>query len=443
MERYLGASEHLYWLYNQFYPIDFATVAKLQGQFSSEQLSTVLRQVQQHHPLLRVRIATDAIGQPKFVETDDEIPLRLVARTDDRHWQAELEVELARSLDWQVAPLLRVVLLQSGAESELMIICHHAIADGLSGVYLMRDILQGLAGKIFERSELSAALSLESAIPGIAPSKETTVKPKDYLPPLSRPPQPHIHTVVLSPELTQQLIQRSRAEHTTVHGAISAAFLLALTQQDVKLSDVMRCLHPVNVRSQLSLPMPDGVGLYLSMGTTTHSLQADSAFWDVARSVKSQLSQIDIAQQLVEECQLLQPTMANLTDVTAFVEEVRSQYSYPLTVTNLGRINMAQQYGDIRIEALQFLPPTGVVGRVVGVATLGDRLALTFTSTPSMDVDRVQSDRAATAFLSAGVKRLELAVVQEVASEAAYRTSRNILKSQPSASHQSQIRSSP
>ncbi|PSB42755.1 hypothetical protein C7B80_26370 [Cyanosarcina cf. burmensis CCALA 770] len=423
MERYLGAFEHLYWLYNQFYPIDFATVAKLQGQFSFDQLSTVLRQIQQHHPLLRVRIATDAIGQPKFVETDNEIPLRLVARTDDRHWQAELEVELAHPLDWQVAPLLRVVLLQSGDRSELMIICHHAIAEGLSGVYLMRDILQGLAGKLFERSELSAAVSLESAIPGIAPSPEATPKPKDYLPPQSHHPQTHICTVVLSPELTQKLIQRSRAEGTTVHGAIGAAFLFALSQQDAKPSDVLRCLHPIDVRSQLPLPMPDGVGLYLSLGMTTHSLQADSAFWDVARSVKSQLSQIDIAQQLVEERQLLQPMMANYTDAAALVEEVGSQYSCQLTVTNLGRINMAQQYGDIRIEALQFHAPIGVFGQTVGVATLGDRLALTLTSKPLMDVDRVQSDRAATAFLSSGVKHLERAVVQEVASEAASKAS--------------------
>ncbi|MBD1998720.1 hypothetical protein H6G00_19170 [Leptolyngbya sp. FACHB-541] len=34
------------------------------------------------------------------------------------------------------------------------------------------------------------------------------------------------------------MIQRSRAERTTVHGAISAAFLLTLTQQDVS-SDAM------------------------------------------------------------------------------------------------------------------------------------------------------------------------------------------------------------
>lgn len=222
--------------------------SRLQGQFSVDQLSTVLGQVRQHHPLLRVRIATDAIGQPQFVETDDEIPLRSIARTDDRHWQAELEVELARSLDWQVAPLLRVVLLQSGAESELMIICHHAIADGLSGVYLMRDILQGLGGKIFDRSDLSAAVSLESALSGIAPCPEATAKPKNYLPPLSRRPQPHIRNVVLSSEITQRLLQRSRAEHTTVHGAIGAAFLLALTQQDIRPS--VRCLHPVNVQSR-------------------------------------------------------------------------------------------------------------------------------------------------------------------------------------------------
>jgi hypothetical protein len=79
---------------------------------------------------------------------------------------------------------------------------------------------------------------------------------------------------------------------------------------------------------------------------TTHSLQADSAFWDVARSVKSQLSQIDIAQQVVEERQLRQPTMANLTDATALVEAAKSQYRCQLNVTNLGRIDMAQQYGN-------------------------------------------------------------------------------------------------
>ncbi|MEH1918255.1 hypothetical protein [Nostoc sp.] len=65
MERYLGAFEHSFWLYNQFYPMDFATLAKLQGQFSVDQLSTVLKQVQQRHPLLRVRITPDGLNLSK------------------------------------------------------------------------------------------------------------------------------------------------------------------------------------------------------------------------------------------------------------------------------------------------------------------------------------------------------------------------------------------
>jgi NRPS condensation-like uncharacterized protein len=405
MERELGAFEHLYWLYNQFYPMDFATVAKLEGQFSVDQLRTALRQVQQRHPLLRVRIETDAMGSPKFVETDAEIPIRPVARAEDQQWQQEAAGELSRSLDWQTAPLIRVVLLQSETESDLILVCHHTIADGLSAVYLMRDIIQGLAGERFERSELSTVVSLESALPGSEPYPDKTLKPTDYVPPQSRCSPPHIRPVVLSTELTQQLIQRSRTEQTTVHGAISAALLLALAPQ---FGNSIGCLHPVNVRSHLSLPMPDGVGLYVSFCTTAHSLQAGSEFWDVARSVKSQLSQIDIAQQLIEERQRRQPMVSHLTDAAAFIAALQSQYPYRLTVTNLGRVDMAQQYGNIRIAALY--APVAMSGMdeglTVGVATLGDRLALTLVSTSRTD----GGDRAATALLSKGVKHLEQAV---------------------------------
>lgn len=405
MEREFGAFEHLYWLYNQFYPLDFATVAKLEGQFSVDQLRVALRQVQQRHPLLRVRISLDAMGYPKFVETDAEIPVRQVARTEDRQWQQEVADELSRSLDWQTVPLLRVVLLQSETESELIIVCHHTIADGLSATYLMRDIIQGIAGKRFERTDLSAAVSLESALPGSEPYPDRILKPTDYLPPQSRCSRPHIRTVALSPELTQQLIQCSRTEQTTVHGAISAAFLLALAPQ---FANPIRCLHPVNVRSQLSLPMPDGVGVYFCFCSTSHSLQADSKFWEIAQSIKSQLSQIDIAQQLIEERQLRQPIVASLTSTATYIADLQSQYPSHLTVTNLGRVDMVQQYGNIRIKALHapVAMPDMDEGLTVGVATLGDRLALTLISTSRMD----GGEHVATALLSKGVKHLEQAV---------------------------------
>jgi Condensation domain len=411
MERYLGAFEHWFWLWDQSHPLQFAIVAKLQGRFSPNQLAIALQQAQHRHPLLRVCIAVDETGRPKFIETDSEIPVRWVARTDDQQWQQELELEMMHSFDWQVAPLLRVVILQAGDESELMIVCHHSIADALSSIYLLRDIVQGLEGKTFKRSDLSTSLSLEEAFSRLAPAPEVTGEASLYSATISRRPQPHVRSVMLSAELTRQLIKRSRTEQTTVHAAISAAFLLALMQQPFRPSDPLRCLHPVNVRSHLSLPMPDAVGLYVNGGVTTHSLEPNSAFWDVARSVKSQLLQTDIAEQLAADSKARQATLAELPDTTAFAEILKQATSH-LVVTNLGLIKIPQQYHEIQIEAL-YAPavlPRNVPQRVVGVSTLGDRMFLTIGFAPPPDVDHAQSDRAATDFVSEGVKHLKGAI---------------------------------
>ncbi|MBD2075635.1 hypothetical protein H6F86_17390 [Phormidium sp. FACHB-592] len=188
-----------------------------------------------------------------------------------------------------------MVLLQAGDNSELIIVCHHSIADATSSIYLLRDIVQALEGKTFEPFDLSTSLSLEEVFPRLAPAPEVMGEGVHYSTTISRRPQPHVRRAMLSAELTQQLIERSRAEQTT------AAFLLALMQQPLRSSDPVQCVHPVNVRSHLSLPMLDAVGLYVNSGMTTHSLKPNSAFWNVARSVKSQLLQTDMAEQLVED----------------------------------------------------------------------------------------------------------------------------------------------
>jgi len=96
--------------------------------------------------MLRVRIAATKSDSLNLSKPTTRFPLRLVAeRTIGTGKQNSKSKWLIIGL--ADATLLRVVLLQSG-EVELMIICHHAIADGLSGVYLMRDILQGLEANI-------------------------------------------------------------------------------------------------------------------------------------------------------------------------------------------------------------------------------------------------------------------------------------------------------
>ncbi|NJM69853.1 MAG: hypothetical protein HC862_06300 [Scytonema sp. RU_4_4] len=176
--RPLGALEHIFWLHERVHPIHFALTARIKGRFTVDRLQQALNLVQQRHPLLRVCILLDEAERPWFVEDSTSIPLRVVQRQSEQCWQREVEQEIVTSFDWSKAPLVRVVLVHSDVElSELIVVCHHAIADGISGTYLIRDILQAITTPAAFGQSLSVPPSLEDLIVGEAPKTISSSKP--------------------------------------------------------------------------------------------------------------------------------------------------------------------------------------------------------------------------------------------------------------------------
>lgn len=144
MHRQLGNDERSIWLYEQVRPIHFCLTATINGAIDTERLTLALLSVQQRHPLLRVRIEEDRSLVPWLIPDLYSIPLRVVKRHSDSQWQQEVEQELANPFDYHQAPLIRVVLLQGNDVSELIVTCAHAISDGMSSVFLLKDILQAM-----------------------------------------------------------------------------------------------------------------------------------------------------------------------------------------------------------------------------------------------------------------------------------------------------------
>ena len=60
-------------------------------------------------------------------------------------------------------PLLRVVLVQGDGESELILAVHHSIGDGVSAIFLVRDLLKFMEG--YELEELPPRSALEDLVP--------------------------------------------------------------------------------------------------------------------------------------------------------------------------------------------------------------------------------------------------------------------------------------
>jgi NRPS condensation-like uncharacterized protein len=408
MNRQLGIEEHTLWLYDQAAPCHFAVTAKIVGELSIEQLQQTLVRVQQRHPLLRGKIALDQSGYPWFVEELANIPLRVVKRQSEQQWQQEVEQEIADPFDWNQAPLIRMVLVHATDVSELIITCHHVLADGMSTVYLLRDILQAMGLPDLQQHILPERPHYEQLTPVFAQKFQTNIQEKTLeLPsllveaPTSTQPtlqenfRPRLLSWALSPEATTTVTRRCQQEQTSVHAAICAAFLLTIYQQsdiDVQSSE-LKCLIPINIRQFLAPSIQEDFGYYFTRMITAHTVSPNLSLWDLARAIKSQLRQKMSPDQIFAHLPEAQAFIAILPSAD-LVKKVIQESDYDVLVSNLGRLNIPKQYGHLQLTA--FYGPSATShfknDRFVGVATLGDQMFFSLVYSES-DISPIQIER--------------------------------------------------
>ena len=117
-------------------------VARIKGNVSESMLRNAVSKVRGRHPNLRVRIVEDDDHAPWFTsEGVKEIPVEIVRRESDDHWIQLVQEASQIPFEFDERPAIRFILVQSPSESELIILCHHIICDGLSLAYLARDLM--------------------------------------------------------------------------------------------------------------------------------------------------------------------------------------------------------------------------------------------------------------------------------------------------------------
>lgn len=98
---------------------------------------------------MSVAIVGEPRSVPYFQQTSSaRIPLRVIHDDPTARWEEEVAAELAKPFVAADAPLIRAVLIHADQDAALILVAHHAIADGMSLAYAIRDILGVLAGDI-------------------------------------------------------------------------------------------------------------------------------------------------------------------------------------------------------------------------------------------------------------------------------------------------------
>jgi hypothetical protein len=374
--RPLGAFEELFCLFDQCFPTNGALAAQIIGRTTVQRWRDALNAVQQRHPLLSARIDTTFNRVPHFRRvTGQRIPLR-VTTSPDAQWQREIAEEVNAPFTPDQAPLFRAVLLYQKTHCIFILSSHHAVCDGSSRIFLLRDMLLALSGHALESLPLAPSreilfgaqqrTSTESGLPSFA---------------ARRPVVPHVEGIKLALEETAELQRRAREEGVTIHAAISAAVTIAGRSIDESWrNNTLRIMSPAEIRDILGLR--DQCMVSFGGGEISIAPGGSMTFWELARFSKDSLSGVRSAENISKMIDLQSTAVSSNLTIEQALQLKRTAFNAQVMVTNLGRLPFDSTFGPLKLETL-WAPCVlrGIEGeQTLGAVTVNGSLHLTHTS---------------------------------------------------------------
>lgn len=381
---------------------NFAMMARVRGEISVEQLREALRQIPVRHPgMVATRDESpDPIG-PEF-------PITTHTDAGENDWVQVVEKELDHSFTRE-RPYARFIFLQhaGGGSFDLVGVFHHHVCEGMSGMLIMRDLLQVLGNLGYQLAPLAMPGRMDSLMPktlleNVAFQAKVKKAFQDlrwglffeklrrrifgYKESVPVEDEQLVHQFVLLPTQltaaqTTALTERCKAEGVSVHAALCVAWIQAFVEQaDGERPKGGTVSSPVSLRNRLSSPIEDTAGQFLSMVETSIDCPPGKDFWEMVRDFKQKFAEGTTDEGLFFRPMLFGSIFQNLpqTDARIVMSMIFSgRIRFDFSVTNLGRVPIPQHNGSLQVEAFYGpLVNSAPRERTVGVSTQGGRMTI-------------------------------------------------------------------
>nr|MDO8119485.1 hypothetical protein [Candidatus Sigynarchaeota archaeon] len=267
--------------------------ARVDGTVDGASVKSALKKLQARHPMARVAWKLDAGGTPRVVDAPAlEIPLVMEARSRENSW-----VDAARrSLNVTFREneiLVSVMVLTGDMDFDINITADHAISDGLSLLFVLRDILEFISDPGKAMHAFAELPSLDEMFPpAVAGMVQAMVaNPPRLLDPgnagdaidagnaidasgASGASEKGINSIrngaknttvypwTIGGDLLDAFLQRCKAEGITFHAGFSIAVLTARARESWCKNPPF--MIPVNIRRMLARDVGERLGYYLS-----------------------------------------------------------------------------------------------------------------------------------------------------------------------------------
>jgi NRPS condensation-like uncharacterized protein len=391
--------------------------ARIQGKIPLELLKSALNQVRIKHPLLRSRIELEKDGSAWFTQGDvQELPIEVVDKVNDTQWIERTITEYKKQFQLDKGPLIRFILLESQHNSDLMIVCQHTICDGMSLVYLTRDIMTYIGNPRTETEpfDVPPVLDLncfkEPVKIGFLPKlvlghfdkawkkQKTVFFENDYKKIYSNfwnQEKLNIATQTIDENSLNSLVLSCRDKGITINSAVSTAFIIAQNVIQNVFHHFSKTGIAVNLRNRMANSPGEGMGLFAGGCSVGAKYSKNKSFWTLAREFDIEAKRLLAKGNSIYDMLLFNLVDQSLIDgvyfhlfgnfenktVALFTKLLHFDKKAPgLGVTNLGRVEIPQVYGSYKLDTLFFVPPNIPSGeKILGIITIGGRMNITLS----------------------------------------------------------------
>jgi len=410
--------------------------ARIQGKVSERMLLEGVNKVSARHTNLRLRVEYDDQGDPWFTSQDVQaLSIEIISRESDQHWMEVIRQQSLIPFDFENRPAIRFLLVQNPDRSELVILCHHLICDGLSLAYLARDLMTVMGDPSHELEFLQDPVPIdrENLPPGVKMNglvnyfvdrinkqwqeERVYFSQKDYQAILEAYWSKFNHQmdlIAFTEEQTAILVEKCKAEGVTVNSALAVG--LAAAQINVQ---GLRTYHSDftiagSLREKLAQPAGEGMGFFAGAVSPKFKYKTNLGFWENARLFNKKVQPLYTNKNLFKDPlvwsylepgilealsfkmigSMVRPSSPQSEKLNSFSKredvissmikrEKMDKFDNVLigtAVTNLTRMDFPRKYGELELERLIMNPggayPLVFVNILAGAVTCSGKLSL-------------------------------------------------------------------
>lgn len=345
------------------------------------------------HPLLAVRTEVTDSGKASFTTDHVDSPqVNEYTLALDEPWHSHVAIEHKERIDWQTGPMARFRLLQHEGKTIILVTAHHAICDGLSLVYLLRDLLD-----VIWTGEFDAHTASPVSIRDAAPSLRSSFIEKAMLAAMSRKwraqgvcfrpdDSTRLHEVFwkshqsalwtgdLGVDETKKLIQLCHVESISIGNIVNAAFLKAQQQHQPDRDINNTTLVAASIRHLLAPKPRQALGFYATGVRVGYSYNLRQPLRANARAFGQRLTPLLTPKTLFAMLRLA-PLDPGLIDALAYARG--GLCSNPLALRFLKRTGKDRVMAGLLMSNLGAVPITSerrppIVDSVFGPMVLSD-----------------------------------------------------------------------